>query len=71
MAAVNDFRAEGWSKTNISEVLKQMRLKLDEKRQHQYDDLGLIRDRLFEDSYEHKGTELDDCKDCCNADYTL
>lgn len=71
MAAVNDFRAEGWSKTNILEVLKQMRLKLDDKRQRQYDDPGLIFDRLFEDSYEHKGSELDDCKDCCDADYTI
>jgi nucleoside phosphorylase len=70
IAAVNDFRAEGWSKTNISEVLKQMRLKLDEKRQGQYDDPGPIRDRLFKDNYEHKGTEFDDCKDCCDADYT-
>ncbi|PSN58709.1 purine and uridine phosphorylase [Corynespora cassiicola Philippines] len=71
MAAVNDFRAEGWSKTNISEVLKQMRLKLDEKRQRQYDDPGPSRDRLFEDSYEHKGTEFDDCRECCDADYTI
>ncbi|KAF2829005.1 purine and uridine phosphorylase [Ophiobolus disseminans] len=71
MAAVNNFRAEGWSKTNIGETLKQIRLKLDEKRQGQYDDPGPIRDRLFEDSYEHQGTELDDCKDCCNADYTI
>jgi nucleoside phosphorylase len=71
MAAVNDFRAEGWSKTNISEVLKQMRLKLDEKRQRQYDDPGPSRDRLFKDSYEHKGTEFDDCRECCDADYTI
>jgi hypothetical protein len=69
MAAVNNFRAEGWSKTNIGETLKQMRLKLDEKRQGQYDDPGPIRDRLFEDSYQHQGTELDDCRDCCDADY--
>ncbi|KAK7178120.1 hypothetical protein PSPO01_15831 [Paraphaeosphaeria sporulosa] len=48
-----------------------MRLKLDEKRWHQYDDPGPSRDRLFEDSYEQKGTELDDCKECCDADYTL
>ena len=70
MAAINNFRAEGWSKTNIAEVLKQMRLKLDEKRRHQYDDPGPSRDRLFEDTYEHQGTELDDCKECCDADYT-
>jgi nucleoside phosphorylase len=38
MAAVNNFCAEGSSKTNIAEVLKQMRLKLDDKRHHQYDD---------------------------------
>jgi nucleoside phosphorylase len=71
MAAVNNFRAEGWSRTNIGETLRQMRLKLDESRQGQYDDPGPIRDRLFEDSYEHQGTELDDCKDCCDADYTI
>lgn len=59
MAAVNNFRAEGWSKTNINDTLKQMRLKLDEKRQGQYDDLGPIRDRLFEDSYQHQGTEIE------------
>jgi nucleoside phosphorylase len=69
MAAVNNFRAEGWSKTNIAEVLKQMRLKLDEEQKHQYDDPGPGRDRLFKDTYEHKGTELDDCKVCCDADY--
>jgi nucleoside phosphorylase len=67
MVAVNNFRAEGWSKTNINETLKQMRFKLDEKRQGQYDDPGPIRDRLFEDSYEHQGTELDDCTKCCDA----
>ncbi|PSN58704.1 purine and uridine phosphorylase [Corynespora cassiicola Philippines] len=71
MAAVNNFRAEGWSKTGIAETLKQMRLKLDEKRQGQYDDPGPTRDRLFEGSYEHQGTELDDCKDCCDADRTI
>jgi nucleoside phosphorylase len=71
LAVVNNFRAEGWSKTNISETLKQMRLKLDQKRQCQYDDPGPTRDRLFEDSYEHKGTDLDDCKECCDASYTI
>ncbi|ORY05710.1 nucleoside phosphorylase domain-containing protein [Clohesyomyces aquaticus] len=71
MAAVNNFRAEGWSHTNIPEVLKQMRLKLDEKRRHQYDDPGPSRDRLFEDSYKHRGTEFDDCKECCDADHTI
>jgi nucleoside phosphorylase len=71
MAAVNNFRAEGWSKTNIAEVLKQMRLKLDDKRQHQYDDPGPNRDRLFEDDYEHQGTGLNDCKECCDADHTI
>lgn len=70
MAAVNNFRAEGWSKSNISEVLTQMRLKLDEKRRHQYDDPGPIRDRLFEDDYEHQGSGQDDCKECCDADST-
>ncbi|KAF2789053.1 purine and uridine phosphorylase [Melanomma pulvis-pyrius CBS 109.77] len=68
--AVNNLRSEGWSKTKIPETLKQMRLKLDEKRQRQYDDPGPTRDRLFDDSYEHRGTELEDCKDCCDADYT-
>lgn len=70
MAAVNNFRAEGWSKTNIPAVLRQMRLKLDEKRRHQYDDPGPSRDRLFGGTYVHRGTELDDCKECCDADYT-
>lgn len=69
MAAVNNFRAEGWSKTNIAEVLQQMRLKLDDERQHQYDDPGPGRDRLFKDTCEHQGTELDDCRTCCDADY--
>ncbi|KAF1967813.1 purine and uridine phosphorylase [Bimuria novae-zelandiae CBS 107.79] len=71
MAAVNNFRAEGWSNTNIPEFLKQMRLKLDERRLHQYDDPGPIRDKLFQDSYEHKGTEFDDCKECCDTGYTI
>jgi hypothetical protein len=53
IAAVNDFGSEGQSKTNISEVLKQMHRKLDEKRQHQYNDPGPTHDRLFEDGYEH------------------
>lgn len=70
IAAVNNFRAEGWSNTSISEELKQMRLKLDEQRKNQYNDPGTTRDRLFEDSYEHQGTELDDCSNC-DADYTL
>jgi nucleoside phosphorylase len=69
MVAVNNFRAKGSSKTNIAEVLKQMRLKLDDERQHQYDDPGPSRDRLFQDTYEHQGTELDDCRECCDADY--
>ncbi|KAF2822340.1 purine and uridine phosphorylase [Ophiobolus disseminans] len=69
MAAVNNFRAEGWSKTNITEVLKQMRGKLNQEQKHQYDDPGPGRDRLFQDTYEHKGTELNDCKTCCDADY--
>jgi hypothetical protein len=60
MVAVNNFRAKGSSKTNIAEALKQMRLKLDDERQHQYDDPGPSRDRLFQDTYEHQGTELDD-----------
>jgi hypothetical protein len=29
------------------------------------------RDRLFEDEYDHQGTELDDCKDCCDADQII
>jgi nucleoside phosphorylase len=69
MAAVNNFRSEGWSRTNIAEALKQMRLKLDEERKHQYDDPDPNYDRLFKDTYEHQGTELDDCKVCCDADY--
>jgi nucleoside phosphorylase len=69
MAAVNNFRAEGSSKTNIAEVLRQMRLKLDGERQHQYDDPGPGRDKLFQDTYKHQGTELDDCRVCCDADY--
>jgi len=71
MAAVNNFRAEGWSKTNIPEVLKQMRRKLDDNRRDQYNDPGPSRDRLFEDSYEHQGTRDDDCKECCDAEYTI
>jgi len=70
MAAVNNYR-EDWSKNNISEALKQMRLKLDEKRQGHYDDPGPICDRLYQDGYEHEGTEFDDCKECCDADYTI
>jgi nucleoside phosphorylase len=69
MAAVTNFRAEGSSRTNIAEVLKQMRLKLDDERHHQYDDPGPNRDRLFRDTYEHQGTELDDCRVCCDAEY--
>ena len=34
LAAVNNFRAEGWSRNNIAEVLKQMR-GLDEERKQQ------------------------------------
>jgi nucleoside phosphorylase len=71
MAAVNNFRAEGSTKTNIGEVIKQMRLKLDDEGQHQYDDPGPGRDRLFQDTYKHQGTELDDCRVCCDADYII
>ncbi|KAJ4365365.1 hypothetical protein N0V95_000512 [Ascochyta clinopodiicola] len=70
LAAVNNYQSEGWSKTNISEVLTQMRGKLDEKRQHQYDDPGPIRDVLYKDGYQHQGTEYDDCKDCCDRDHS-
>jgi hypothetical protein len=68
LAAVNNFRAGGWSKTNIAEVLKQMCLKLDEEQKHQYNDPGPGCDRLFKDTYDHKGTELDDCEACCVTD---
>jgi hypothetical protein len=68
--AVNNLRSEGWSKTRISETLKQMRLKLDEKRQRQYDDPGPARDRLYDDDFEHQGTEHDDCDKCCRAGHT-
>jgi nucleoside phosphorylase len=71
LAAVNNFRAESSSQTNISETLGQMRRKLDDKQEHQYDDPGPVRDRLYEDDYEHAGTEHDDCKDCCDADHTI
>ncbi|KAF2624912.1 purine and uridine phosphorylase, partial [Macroventuria anomochaeta] len=71
LAAVNNFRAEGWSKTNITDVLKQMRRKLDERRQHQYDDPGPDSDRLYKDTYEHQDTELDDCGACCDAKYIV
>ncbi|KAG9196831.1 hypothetical protein G6514_003944 [Epicoccum nigrum] len=70
LAAVNNFRADGRSKTNIHETLKQMRLKLDEERQHQYDDPGPTRDRLYEDGYEHQGNEHDDCEKCCDVEHT-
>ncbi|KAH8688668.1 hypothetical protein GQ44DRAFT_696068 [Phaeosphaeriaceae sp. PMI808] len=71
LAAINNFRAEGWSKTNIADVLKQMRLKLDEERRHQYDDPGPTCDSLYEDAYEHQGTKFDDCKNCCNHNYII
>ncbi|KAF1343458.1 hypothetical protein EJ07DRAFT_186712 [Lizonia empirigonia] len=48
-----------------------MRLKLDEQRKHQYDDPGVDADRLFQDTYEHQGTELDDCSACCDARYII
>lgn len=53
LAAVNNFRLKGWTKTNISKVLKEMRGKLDRKQQHQYDNPSLNRGRLFDDSYRH------------------
>jgi hypothetical protein len=62
MAAVNNFRAQGWSKTNISGVLRKMRLKLNEQRGHQYDDPGPSYNSLFRDDYEHQGSALHDCK---------
>ena len=71
LAAVNNFRSEGWSKTNIATVLKQMRLKLDAQRRQQYNDPGPNRDRLFQDDYEHQGTDQDDCRDFCDADHTI
>jgi nucleoside phosphorylase len=67
LAAVNIFRAQGLSQTNTADVLKQMRRKLDEKRQHQYDDPGPDSDRLYKDTYEHQGTERDDCSTSCDA----
>jgi nucleoside phosphorylase len=71
LAALNNFRAEGWSKTNITEVLGQMRGKLDEEREHQYDDPGADADRLFQDTYKHQGTESEDCSTRCDAKYIV
>lgn len=68
LAAVNNFRSKGWSNTNVSEVLQQMRNKLDEQRQQQYDDPGPNRDRLYNDEYQHQGTEHEDCKVCCERE---
>ncbi|KAI1668001.1 hypothetical protein Ptr902_09920 [Pyrenophora tritici-repentis] len=45
LAALNNFRAQGWFNTNVPETLRQMRLKLDEKQQHQFDDPGPTFDR--------------------------
>ena len=69
MMAVNNFRSEGWPNTKISETLNQMRVKLDEQRRYQYDDPGPLRDRLFNDEYDHKGTDTDDCKGNCDTEF--
>jgi hypothetical protein len=45
LAALNNFQAEGWFNTNVPETLRQMRLKLNEKQQHQFDDPGPTLDR--------------------------
>jgi hypothetical protein len=29
----------------------------------------VVTNRLFQDTYEHQGTELDDCRVCCDAEY--
>jgi nucleoside phosphorylase len=71
LAAVNNLRAEGWSRVDVSEVLRQMRHKLGLKRHGQYDDPGSDCDRLYKDDYEHKGTEHDDCADCCDLIFSL
>lgn len=73
LAAVNNFRAEGWSKTTtgIADVLNQMRLRLDEQRQHQYDNPGADADRLFLDTYAHQGSEYVDCDACCDSEHII
>lgn len=48
-----------------------MRLKLDEKRQRQYDDPGPQRDRLYQDDYPHQSTVHDDCEEYYDADCTI
>ncbi|USP74567.1 hypothetical protein yc1106_01841 [Curvularia clavata] len=70
MAAINSFRAKGCFQ-NITQVLQQMRLKLDERRKNQYDDPGTAHDSLFADTYEHQGTRSDDCKDCCDREKVI
>ncbi|KAH9859221.1 hypothetical protein J1614_012237, partial [Plenodomus biglobosus] len=68
---VNNLRAEGSSKTMAADVLKQMRRKLDEERQHQYDDPGPASDWLYKDTCEHQGEESDDCSTYCDAKYVV
>jgi nucleoside phosphorylase len=72
LAAARNFCAQGSSKieTYISTVLKEMRLRLDDDQRDQYNDPGSDRDRLFNDEYEHQGTDLDDCEICCESSQT-
>jgi nucleoside phosphorylase len=67
LAAVNNYRSEGWSQTNIAQTLRQMRRRLDEDRRSQYDDPGEAQDRLFRSDYKHRGEYDIDCLECCDA----
>jgi nucleoside phosphorylase len=71
LAAVNNFRSEGWPRPDIAPILQQMRSQLDEDRRRQFDDPGETRDRLYRDDYVHQGDHDVDCKDCCDADETV
>lgn len=69
LAALNNFRAKGYSRTDVSKVLIEMRGKLDEQRKNQYQDPGPNQDRLYDHKYQHKGSDKDDCKVCCDAEF--
>lgn len=67
VAAINDFRAEGFSRTNIPGVLQQMPLKADDPPKQLYEDPGPNEDRLFPGDYKHQYLDDNDCRECCDT----
>lgn len=59
------------SGSNIPNLLKKMRLTIQENGRHKFKDQGPDRDRLFQDSFSHPANSLGvNCQQCCNLNFS-